>query len=405
MLMVAMNGQVRWQNERYTMPAVAWVLVMAALGASALLRREERPNALVGALAGALVVQLYGVVTRPPATLPWFRYAWPAALGVGLAAALVLRAWIPRVAFAVLALGLAYVHQGPKMRDQRWFFGRAARNIRDQHITLGRWLAPKNPKRVLVGDAGAILYASDRPGLDLIGLGGYGDLPFARAALHGLPASLELLEHVAPHERPDVLAIFPTWWGTLPTWFSAGVLERFPVEGNVICGGYEHVAYQADWHLLGSGTRLRTLPEGDRRVVDAFDAGDLLSERDHRYAFPRPHTGWAVMRVLSDPADPRADMFDGGRSIEKGQAERFRMRGLAPGVRAHLVLRAAPEAPLRLIVRVGGVATALVPLARHEEWIEPAVEIPPDRVTEDLDVEIFDEGPGDFSLYHAWVTQ
>jgi hypothetical protein len=404
-LLVAMNGQVRWQNERYTMPAVAWLLVLVALGASALLRREERPSVLLASLAGALVLQLFGVVTRPPNTLPWFRYGWPLVLAGGLAAALVLRAWVPRVACVVLALLLAHQHQAPKMRDQRWFFGRASRNIRDQHITLGRWLVDKNPKRVLVGDAGAILYASDRPGLDFIGLGGYGALPFARAALHGLPASLELLEHVAPQDRPDMLAIFPTWWGVLPTWFSTEVIERFPVEGNVICGGYEHVVYRADWHLLGSGTKLRFFPEGDRRVVDAFDAGDLLSEDEHGYVFPRPHTGWAEMRILADPVDPRADLFDGGRSIQKGQAERFRMRGLTPGARAHLVMRVAPEAAMRVIVRVDGVATAVLPLARGDGWMEPAVEIPGDRVRGDVDIELFDEGPGDFTLYHAWITQ
>src|SRR5690606_16202679 len=35
--LVALNGQVRWQNERYTMPAVAWLLLLAALGMGATL--------------------------------------------------------------------------------------------------------------------------------------------------------------------------------------------------------------------------------------------------------------------------------------------------------------------------------------------------------------------------------
>ncbi|NUQ79778.1 MAG: hypothetical protein HUU21_40260, partial [Polyangiaceae bacterium] len=35
--LVAMNGQVRWQNERYTMSAVAWLLVLAALGLGTLM--------------------------------------------------------------------------------------------------------------------------------------------------------------------------------------------------------------------------------------------------------------------------------------------------------------------------------------------------------------------------------
>src|SRR6266511_3163736 len=37
LVVVAMNAQVRWQNERYTMPAVAWVLLLAAFGVALLL--------------------------------------------------------------------------------------------------------------------------------------------------------------------------------------------------------------------------------------------------------------------------------------------------------------------------------------------------------------------------------
>ena len=44
---VAFNGQVRWQNERYSMPALAWLLLAAAMGTGALLSgafaRERRP--------------------------------------------------------------------------------------------------------------------------------------------------------------------------------------------------------------------------------------------------------------------------------------------------------------------------------------------------------------------------
>src|SRR5262249_1456080 len=40
---VAMNGQVRWQNERYTMPGVAWLLILAAIGATALVQRANKP--------------------------------------------------------------------------------------------------------------------------------------------------------------------------------------------------------------------------------------------------------------------------------------------------------------------------------------------------------------------------
>src|SRR5208282_4164566 len=113
-LLVAFNGQVRWQNERYTMPAVAWLLVAAALGASAL--------------------------TQPPTG----------------AATAVLTLWPVRLAGTAALLVLAYLHQAPNMRGQKWFFGRACRNILDQHVTAGRFLERIGAKRVLVGDAGAL---------------------------------------------------------------------------------------------------------------------------------------------------------------------------------------------------------------------------------------------------------
>src|SRR5450432_995847 len=54
-MIVALNGQVRWQNERYTMPAVAWLLLCAALGLAILLSRavalRDRKNTLGAALA------------------------------------------------------------------------------------------------------------------------------------------------------------------------------------------------------------------------------------------------------------------------------------------------------------------------------------------------------------------
>ncbi|MEP7053454.1 MAG: hypothetical protein ABJB12_24025, partial [Pseudomonadota bacterium] len=118
MMIVAFNGQVRWQNERYTMPAVAWLLMASSLGLGALLSHTLRT-----------------------------RRRWSVAVS-GL---------------ALLATGFFIAHQLPRFREQVWFFGRASRNILDQHLTAGA-LIRQDPslhaKRVLVGDAGAIPYAS-----------------------------------------------------------------------------------------------------------------------------------------------------------------------------------------------------------------------------------------------------
>jgi hypothetical protein len=419
-VLVSFNGQVRWQNERYVMPAVAWLLVLAALGASVTLRaaasarrrRPLRPSPLATLLAGAVVAQAIGVLTRPAEAPAELQLSWLVALACAAPALLLLR-WRPvRGAIVGALLLFAYDHQAPKMRDQRWFFGRASRNIRDQHLTLGKYLAETKPRRVLVGDAGAILYESDRPGLDVIGLGGYHALPFARASVHGLPATLELIERIPPADRPDVLAIFPTWWGVLPSWFGGDVLRRFPVEGNVICGGYEHVVYEADWRLLDTGDRMRWRPEPSwdggplERLRAEIDVADLVSEKASRYRFEQPQNGWTEMRVLPDPADPRRDLFDGGRRIAAGRSESFDVRGLVLGRRLHVVVRTAQEAAAKVRVHVDGLDAGAMLLERKDAWEEVAHPIPGELVRRaDVRVELTNEGPGDFLDYHVWIAQ
>ncbi|MBX3190307.1 MAG: hypothetical protein KF819_25130 [Labilithrix sp.] len=411
---VALNGQVRWQNERYVMPAVAWLMILVALGVSVGLRRRAkvhgrggpaRPAIATTIVAGALLVQVIGVLTRPAGTLPTFRLSWLLALAGGALGLLLVRSWRARAFVITAATLFAYDHQIPKMRDQKWFFGRASRNIRDQHLTLGRYLAELRPHRVLVGDAGAILYESDRPGLDIIGLGGFRGLPFARAGVHGLPATLELIERIPETDRPDVLAIFPTWWGVLPIWFSSEVMQRFPVEGNVICGGYEHIVYRADWRLLGSGERIRNLPAGSTRIRAELDVADLVSEHAHGYAFERPSNGWTEMRILADPVDPKRDLFDGGRRIAVGKSEGWIARGAAKGAPAHLVVRTAPESATHVRVKVGGTEIGSFDLQRTLGWIEVDVPIPPERVDDEMRLELINDGPGDFVDYHQWLTQ
>lgn len=415
-VIVAFNGQVRWQNERYVQPAVAWMLILAALGISVALRRRDglaklRPGLVATVVTGALIAQTIGVLTRPAGSLPTFRLPWLLAIGGGLLGALVLRSFWVRAPLVLLLTLFAYDHQVPKMRDQKWFFGRAARNIRDQHLTLGKYLAETKPRRVLVGDAGAILYESNRPGLDIIGLGGYHGLPFARAGVHGLPATLELIERIPRSDRPDVLAIFPTWWGILPVWFADEVLRRFPVEGNVICGGYEHVVYRANWSLLNTGDQLRWQPPKDWSGAPApklrisVDVADLVSEKNAGYRFEQPSNGWTDMRILPDPADAQKDLFDGGRRIAVGKHESFEAKGLVLGKRAVLVVRVAPENTTHVRVRIDGADAGTITLERGAGWEEKPFELPEGLVTDRMRVELGNEGPGDFVDFHAWILQ
>jgi hypothetical protein len=432
---VGLNGQVRWQNERYTMPGVAWLCMLAALGCGATLTRtlEIAPKTARFALSLALTgLAVYALGIDKPAI----------ELGIWTAAVVVAILMIPlfnlrpaRVAFAAVGLALFYAHQASKIRGQTWFFGRASRNIRDQQTTVGRALraaangeasedarkwgirpvlasTPRDPlsapfpMRVMVGDAGAILYASEWQGVDAIGLGGYQRLPFARASTEGLAATIELVERMPERERPTHLALFPSWWGILPTWFSSGPVARFPAPGNVICGDYEHVLYKADWHLLGSGTYFETMPAGYTQQRDAVDLGDIVSEREHQFDWaPRHASGWTQQRILPSATDPKREIWDAARRIAGKYSMHFTLKGLDAGKPAALIFRLAPEAVITMRITVNGMALASerpAVLARFQELVVP---VPATQTTTPLRVDIANDGPADLSVFHVYVVQ
>ncbi|HOU93885.1 MAG TPA: hypothetical protein PLU22_22700, partial [Polyangiaceae bacterium] len=326
---VAFNGQVRWQNERYAMPALAWILLAAALGAGAL---------------GAL-----------PAGATWrarrLRLAGLLAVGV--------------------ALGSFGWSQAPRFREQVWFFGRASRNILEQHVRVGlllRHAITPRPRRVAVGDAGAIPYSADLPALDLIGLGGYHDLPFARAKRHGLGAVVELLERMPPDDRPDLFALYPSWWDTLPIWFGERIGE-VEVHGNVICAGAAKVLYRPDYAAFdGSASPVGVEPTA--AVIDEMDVADLVSERRHDYGWSLPGVGRVDMKLLPHPRHPARPLWDAGRIIPPGATERMTLRSPGSGRPFAIVFRLAPTRPLRLDVKVGSWQGSLE-VAASDSWQHP----------------------------------
>lgn len=439
-LLVSLNGQVRWQNERYAMPAVAWLLVLSAFGVAGA-RRAPRWSWIAATLAGlgsffaSAVPDVFVRRARWPypfdADEPRLPHAlgmlgdvgrflrdvpvvWYWAGGFVLLATLAVCSRTGRgLALAAAALVLADATE-PNLRTQRWFFGRASKNILEQQSTLGAWLRESGGAkrgRVLVGDAGAILYASDWKGLDLIGLGGYHDVPFARAGALGLGAQLELLERLPETDRPDLLAIFPSWWESLPLFFTSAVVKRFPIQGNVICGDFEHVLYRADWSLLRSGTQPRMLA-GDLRVIDVLDTGDLVSERSHHYEYgPTRKNGKVTFKILGDGSDTSLeadDMLDAGRRLAMGSFERFVLRGAAPGARAYVLVRTAPEGvqEYRLTVRGQGMETRTLPIRLEEtgSFVEtPFVLEPP--IAAEVEIQVEALGLGDYVGYHVYFAQ
>lgn len=361
-LTVALNGQVRWQNERYTMPALLWLLLAAALG------------------AGAIV------------THAWARHR----RGVALRAT--------SLAAVAAAVGLFAEHQLPRFRDQVWFFGRASRNIRDQHVIAGRLIRhaiQPTPHRVLVGDAGAIPYAADLPALDIIGLGGYRGLPFAHATRLSVGAAIELLERMPAEERPDLLAIYPAWWGVFPLWFG-NVIGEVPVSGNVICGGRSKVLYRPDWRPLEPSSVPLSLGPNER-VVDTVDIADLVSEKQHLYAVSSGSTH-VEMKLLPHPTRPQDDLWDAGRIVPAGASESFVVRGLTPGRAARLVLRLAPVRAGTIDVVVDDELAGSVSVTAVDGWVEPTVLIPPARVRPQLAIRL-QSRTGERVVHHVWAVQ
>lgn len=355
MSIVALNGQVRWQNQRYLMSGVAWGVLLAAMGVAALASR-------------------YGETLRGR--------LW----------------WGARLCVAALALTFYWRHQQPAAREQVWFFARASRNIRDQQIQVGRLLAsikePK-PKRILVGDAGAIMYASDLPGLDLIGLGGFHDYPFARAQRHGVGASLELLERMQDDDRPNYMAIYPSWWGEMPAVFG-DYFSEVAIRGNVICGAPSKVIYLADWSPMERDAYPRGMAEGES-VVGELDVADLVSEQEHRY---RGKPGRVVWRALPSPDDRGRDLFDAGRTILQGERESFEITFPRDGGR--LIVRTVDTSSSSIRVLVEGRDLGTLDVRASETWSELWIELPKDLPIEGR-VELVAE-TGTWTNYHVFTT-
>lgn len=370
---VSFNGQVRWQNERYTMPAVAWLLVATALGLSVTLRHVSRQ----------LHVAWQALARR----------ARPASLAP-VAAALSL------LVVTLVSTGLYAAHELPRQREQLWFFGRASRNIHDQHMVTGRLLTRTPAHRVLVGDAGAIPYIADLPAVDIIGLGGLQGYPFARASRLGLPAAIELISRMPSSDRPDVMAIYPSWWAELPLWFGDKLFE-VPVRGNVICGGASKVVYQADWSALVAHD-VPTSRNRRERVVAELDLADLVSEKDAAATF----TGippYVAMKMLPHPLDPKRDLWDGGRPLPTGAKLAFAAGDVAALEPARLVVRVAPTAKGALKLRAGD-HFETVPFTPDGKWQEIELAVPGAAVRDGVPLEV-ENLEGELVVYHVWLVQ
>lgn len=362
MMVTALNGQVRWQNERYAMPAVAWLLLNAGVGIAALLSRVSPLE--IGTLRRL-------PLRRPP-------LSWAVA------------------AFGLLAATSFALGQSPRYRDQVWFFGRAARNIHEQHVQVAKRLSasPSRPRRVLLGDAGAIPYVSELPALDIIGLGGYHDYPFAQATRQGVGAAIELIQRLPDNERPDLMALYPGWWGDLPSWFGTKWFE-VPVRGNVICGGPSKVVYHPDWTALADAAPF-WLQNGEQ--LAELDVADLISERQSGLTV-QGAPGFIQMKMLPHPTSEQHDLWDAGRLIPAEAALEFEFTQAQSGKRWVVALLAPDQAAeLQLQSRNRTVGAAKV--AAQDGWRLTKFPLDADGEQVPLRLRVVQ---GEVVIYHLWL--
>jgi hypothetical protein len=298
LLLAALNATARYQNLRYAAPSIAMLLLAALLGVSFL---ASRRRAIAMPLSAAL---LAGAATIAPAI--WF----------------------------------------PTQIDH---FARSSANIAGQQVEVAERLAALEPppRLVLVGDAGAIPYISGIRAIDGLGLGGYRGMPFARASVHGVPAVVELIERLDPSERPDFMALYPSWWQGLADVFGRKI-DAVKIADNVICAADEKVIYRADWAAL-------ELPgEARAGVVDRLDIADLIDERDHRYEASIPRGGYVIGAVLIENAGaPGArPRFDAGRIVPEGRGEAFRVSPSVPRGPVELAMRTDEGGEVHLRIEV-----------------------------------------------------
>jgi hypothetical protein len=226
-------------------------------------------------------------------------------------------------------------------------------------------------------------------------------LPFARATRQHVAAGIELIERLSPADRPDVLAIYPSWWGDFPLWFGRRIDET-PVRGNVICGGASKVLYLPRWESLDHSEQPFSLSPHERRV-DSVDMADLVSEKAHGYTLSNGSVGHVMMKLLPNPVRPREDLWDAGRIVPPDVRESFTLSGLDPERPVTLILRAAPTEATPLQVEADPSVQRRADLPARDGWLEQRIELGTPGASR-LSVHLQSERV-ERVLFHVWAVQ
>ncbi|HZY64448.1 MAG TPA: hypothetical protein VFE21_01020 [Rubrobacteraceae bacterium] len=389
-------------------------VIFCALGILYLVFRDTRYQTFAGASGVALALAVSSIATLDTWEWHYFRYFMPffpvmivfAVVGfysLGNLERGERDGWVPG---ALVASALVFsVFSLPMWATTA---GGASSHIREQQVTVGKWLRENLPQdaRVGINDAGAMRYYGGHPTVDLVGLTTNGlALPYR----NGMGSLYEALESMPEDKRPDYFSVYPGWVSGLE---ASGIIgeeiERFTMTPRPkvagIVGGDTVVVYEANWDLAGSGEAFT----GEGEVRDSLDVAELESEEEHNYETRLPLVGLDTSNILV-----REYTGDGRLVVDAG-------RGV-PGVEAFTVRNLTADRPLRIEMRTTGAPFTLRVRADGEPagewsfrpsgggWQRASFTIPAELIrSETLRVELLppeDKPTSSHPAFHYWFVQ
>jgi hypothetical protein len=396
-----------------------FALPLALLGfvPGAWVEMRRRSPGLFALLLAWCVLSLLAVSFTVPRAWHWHRYLMPiyAFLLAGIAAG-ASRAgrWI-EIAWdelragegARIAGGVLLVLSLPGAAYFALAYGRNCADIYFQHIELAQRFAESHPVRPRIlglHDAGALAYFGRSRIVDFEGLV---SPAFRGAGRLGAAGIWERLERMPPRERPDVLALYATWFDEN---FLAPhrLIDAQRVFRPSIASGNPMNIYLADWRLAGHGnsptdsTVLAVV--GDLRLVGEVDVADLESEREAGYRLEILDGAYESLLRRGSGAQGGEAFLDGGRIVSG--AESFTVRGFHPRDEVFLVARS--HAPFRLRVETNGEDQGIwgtdAPPAGG--WNESVYALPVSAVTaETVRIRLVSDDPhhSAYGSFHYWI--
>jgi hypothetical protein len=284
-------------------------------------------------------------------------------------------------------------------------YGRNCSDIYFQHIQLAerfRESKPVKPRLLGLHDAGALTYFSGVPTLDMEGLV---SREFTKTARLGSAGIWEAIERLPATRRPDVLAVYPSWFDPAFLAPHRQVFSQRLFRPSISAGNPLNV-YLADWSLAGRGNAPKdsavAAQAGTWMEAAEVDVADLASETAAHYRFHVLDGAYdSLLKLLEDGwGEP---LMDGGRLVSGW--EEFTVT-LPAGAEVMLVSRT--HAPFRLRVEANRHPAGIWVTSGGESghWMESAFTLPKDVIRDPkVTFRISSDDPhhSAYGSFHYWI--